>query len=94
MGTLTKKIEVKIDGLSNKDYKDYNFLNIKLVQELLKPNELTFTMEKISLVDCAEDGVFPVPKKLMGAQVNLTIETIRFDEKDYETSEKLEFRGT
>ena len=79
MGTLIKNVTIKIEGIENKDVL---FQNISLSQQLLKPNELRFTMKKMSLDNCIEDKDFPIPKKLMGAKVKLKIEAIRFDKKD------------
>ncbi len=91
MGTLTNNVKITIDGFSEEN--DYNFLHIRLVQELLRPNELTFTLQRKSLGDSANDVNFPLPKKLMGAKVSLLIETRRFDDSDAEQNETLEFEG-
>ena len=92
MGTLLKNIEIKIGG---KDYdQDYNYLNIVLEQKLLKPNLLSFTMQKKLLHDRLDDYNFPLLKQLIGEKVTLKIVTIRFDEKDREVgNETLEFKG-
>ena len=87
MGTLTRKVEIKIDG---KDYKAYNFSNITLSQELLNPNELSFTMQKKKLEQGSEDSDFHVPKELIGAKVELTINAMRFDENEEKESK---FKG-
>ena len=89
MGTLTKKVELKIDGVDYK--KDYNVMGIVLVQELLRPNELRFTLQKRGLAgENIAESKFAEPKKLIGAKVTLTINAIRFDD----TNEKvLDFKG-
>ena len=93
MGTLTKNVTIEIDG---DKYEDFNFLNITLSQELLKPNELRFTLQKKSLDNCMDDKDFPIPKKLMGAKVTCEIETCRFDNDDVldeDNTETIRFEG-
>jgi len=88
MGTLTNNVSITIDG---DKYEKYNFSNIVLNQELLRPNELRFTMQKKGLEsENIADSKFDVPKKLMGAKVELTVQAMRFDEKDKKT---LKFKG-
>ena len=79
MGTPTRKVELVIDGKN--DYnKDYNFTGIVLTQELLRPNELSFTMQKKGLTeDAIADNTFALASKLMGAKVELKIEATRFN---------------
>ena len=90
MATQTEKIEIKIDG---KEYKEYNFLNITLVQELLQPNELRFTMQKKLYVVTQETCAFVTPKEFLGAKVSCQIQTARFDESAEQQNEMLEFKG-
>lgn len=90
MSTLTDKIEIKIDG---KEYKEYNFLNIVLTQELLKPNEFRFTMQKKNAFMEEADVSFATPKELVGAKVSCLIKTIRFNEIAGQANETLEFEG-
>ena len=90
MAIQTEKIEIKIDG---KKDESYNYLNIVLIQELLKPNELRFTMQKKDFSVTADDCRFTKPKELMGKKVTLTVETSRFN-NDFEIkNETLEFEG-
>ena len=93
MGTLTKNVTIEIDG---DKYKDYNFLNISLSQQLLRPNELSFTLQKKRLDNSMDDMNFPIPKKLMGAKVTCEIETCRFDKNDIldeDNTEFIQFKG-
>ena len=90
MSTLTDNIEIKING---KEYEEYNFLNIVLTQELLKPNELRFTMQKKDFFKAESDVNFSMPKELVGATVSLMIKTIRFNEIAGQANEVLEFEG-
>jgi len=93
MGTLIEKVKIEIDG---NEYKDYNFLNIVLKQELLKPNELCFKLQKKSLSESMENNTFPVPKEVIGAEIVCEIETKRFDENTDELltdTESITFKG-
>ena len=90
MGTVTKNIKITI---GDKEYEDYYFTNFVLTQDLLKPNELRFTMQNKSIVDRMEDKDFPVPKELLGAEVSLEIETMRLDKEGNEKNETLIFKG-
>ena len=100
MGTLTQKVIIKIgtegggkDG--EKEFgEEYDFLNIVLSQQLLKPNVLTFTMEKREL-DENSFQEYATTEKIMGEDVDFTILTKYFNEKDeLEQEEKsLEFKG-
>ena len=90
MATSTEKIEIKIDGNL---YKEYNFLNIELVQELLKPNELSFTMQKKNLLDNEDDSSFSIPKELLGAKVTCMVQTARYNQSVELKNETLEFKG-
>ena len=88
MGTFTENVTIKIDG---DKFKDFNFSNITLTQELLRPNELRFTVQKKGLESKSiADSEFSVPKKLLGAEVELIIEAMRFDE---ENKKMLHFKG-
>ena len=90
MGTLVEKCTIKIGG---KEYKDYNFMDISMTQRLLNPAELRFTMQKKTLKDTIKDSDFPLPKELMGENVECIINTIRFNEGDTQVNESLEFKG-
>ena len=93
MGTLTKNTTIEIEG---DKYEKYNFLNITLTQELLKPNELRFTLQKKRLDNCKDDKDFPVPKKLMGAKVKCKIEGCNFsnnNELNENDTVTLQFEG-
>ena len=90
MATSTEKIEIKIDGNS---YEAYNFLNIVLTQELLKPNELRFTMQKKDLLDSEDDCSFTTPKELLGAKVTCQIISARFDQTATQQNEMLKYEG-
>jgi len=90
MGTLTKKVKITID---NNNYKDFNFLNIVLSQQLMTPNQLRFTMQKKDFKDCMGEGYFPTYKEIIGKEVVCEIETTRFDNSDEQQSEKIKFNG-
>ena len=89
MGTLVSAVEIKIDGQSYK--KTHNIFHIVLTQELLRPNELRFTMQKRGLdSENIADSQFTVPKSLIGARVELKIVSMRFDK---EKKKEIEFKG-
>ena len=92
MGTFAEKVTIKIGG---KEYDNYFFLNIALRQELLRPNELTFTMQDKKVIDSMDTTNFPVPRELMGKNVELTIVTKRFDNNDLieKNTESIHFKG-
>ena len=92
METLTKKVTIEIDG---EKYDDYNFNNISWSQQLLRPNELRFTMKKKNWSDYKGDDGFPTPKAMMGAEVICTIHTERFTDKDelQEEAKPIVFKG-
>ena len=78
MGTLTEQVTIKIGG---KDYsKQFDFRNIVITQQLLRPNELTFTMEMRELDETGDE--YATTKQILGAEVVCTILTNYFDEKD------------
>ena len=92
MSTSIKKIDIKIDG---KPYAgDYNFLNIVWTQEVLKPNEFRFTMQKRKFLKEEPEVSFAVPKALIGKSLTCMIQTERYDEKAELQNETLEFEGT
>ena len=96
MGTLTKKVIIKIDGNEYKgeDYEEYNFLNISLTQKLLSPNELRFTMQKKAITQSMSNSVdFPTPEKVMGANVYCRIYTESYDDNDELNGDEIEFNG-
>ena len=78
MSALTTKIEIDINGNS---YEEYNFLNIVLSQEVLRPNELRFTMQKKENIISAEDAYFETPRDIIGSKLNLSITTERYNER-------------
>jgi len=94
MGTITKKNEV-ILKMDWKEYQEYNFLNISLSQELLKPNKLRFTMKKKNWKKSVTDSNFPTPRELMGAKVFFQLQTIYYNNKDQtrDASQYLRFDG-
>jgi len=91
MSTLIKEIKITIGGKSYHD--DYNFLNIECKQELLKPNEFRFTMQKRNSFKMLSDVQFDFPKQLIGKEVKCVIITERFNEEAMRKSEEFEFNG-
>ena len=85
MGTLVKKIVIQIDG---EELRDCLFTNIVLDQQLLRPNELKFTLqEKGFESEHIADNRHELPKKLMGAKVELTLSATHYNgEEETETA--------
>ena len=90
MSTLIEKIKIEIDG---DPFDDYNFQHIEWTQEVLKPNEFSFTMQKKDFFKAEEDVSFEIPKYLIGKKVACMIQTQRFDEYAMPQNEELEFEG-
>lgn len=90
MAVLTEKLEIKIDG---KIWKDYDFSDLILIQEIQKPNELRFCMKKNILQENEEDINFSLSSKLLGKKVELVLTTIRRNEKEEFQNDTLEFSG-
>jgi uncharacterized protein involved in type VI secretion and phage assembly len=83
-------LDIKIDG---NPYDDYNFLNIEWTQELLKPNEFKFVMQKKNFHKEEDDVSFKIAKELIGKTIACKIQTQRFDEKAEQKNEEMEFEG-
>ena len=91
MGTLVRKLAIQIDG--NNYEESYFFSDIVLDQQLLRPNELRFTMQKRGFEsEHVADSIFKTPKQLMGAKVEFTLVATRFDDDD-ETEKEMGFEG-
>ncbi len=90
MPTLNENIEISIDGNA---YEAYNFLDICLKQELLKPNEFRFTMQRKEVFEGEDIANFSTPKDLLGANVRLSVSTVRFDREAKPQQESLVFEG-
>ena len=87
---LSDKIEIKINGAK---IENYQYSNIKLVQELQKPNELTFCLHKDDLVQDENAIRYSLTEKLLGKSVELLINTVREKDKKIE-NDTLTFSGT
>lgn len=90
MPVLTDKLEIKINGNS---YTDYEFMDVSLVQDLLKPNELKFSMRKKSLLKNKDDIALTLSDKLLNAKIECKITTERRDENESIKNETLTFNG-
>ena len=94
MGTLIKEISIKIgtktyEWKENEKKKDeeYDFQNIVLTQQLLSPNELSFTMEKRELDEAGKE--FATTEKIMGEEVVCKIFTNYFNDNDELEQQKI-----
>ena len=89
MPILADRIKITFDGEKIENYK---FSNIQLIQELQKPNKLTFCMHKDNLVQDENAIRYSLTEKLFGKRVRLTINTVREKEKKLK-NDTLEFVG-
>jgi len=94
METLTNKVIIDIKGFGDKT-KKYNFKNIIWSQNVLKPNELRFSMQKKDWSDYTGEGSFSIAREVMGAEVVCEILTKYFDDKDElkEEDKSIVFKG-
>lgn len=90
MAVLTELVEVKING---ELYEDYEVLELQLIQEFLKPNELRFSMRKKSLIKSKDDVTFSLSDKMLEATVDCKIVTMRRDQDENICKEELTFSG-
>ena len=79
--------------IGGKSYDDYVFMDFVLTKELLKPNELRFSMRKKSVLKTEQDVAFSVSNELLGAAVKLQVKTNRRDPSQNIVSETLDFEG-
>jgi uncharacterized protein involved in type VI secretion and phage assembly len=97
MSILREKFDITIDGakVGEEDgaFGDYDVSNVKLVQELQKPNELRFLMNKKSTAENENDIRIAVAEDLLGKPVELNIKTNRDDKEGKKHDDILEFTG-
>lgn len=79
--------------IGGKSYDDYVFTDFVLTKELLKPNELRFSMRKKSMLKTEQDVAFAISNDLLGAVVKLQVKTNRRDQSQNIKSEELGFEG-
>lgn len=79
--------------IGGKSYDDYVFTDFVLTKELLKPNELRFSMRKKSVLKTEQDVTFSISNDLIGATVKLQVKTNRRDQSQNIKSEQLSFEG-
>lgn len=79
--------------IGGKSYDDYVFTDFVLTKELLKPNELRFSMRKKSVLKTEQDVAFAISNELLGAVVKLQVKTNRRDQSQNIKSEELGFEG-
>ena len=91
MPILADKIEIKIEG---KKIENYKFSNITLVQELQKPNELTFCLHKDDLTQDEKAIRYSLTEQLLGKKVELTMNTVRENKNKKLENDTLTFSGT
>lgn len=79
--------------IGGKSYDDYVFTDFVLTKELLKPNELRFSMRKKSVLKTEQDVAFAISNELLGAVVKMQVKTNRRDQSQNIKSEELGFEG-
>jgi uncharacterized protein involved in type VI secretion and phage assembly len=90
MSIIADTIKIKIDG---KEYEDYVFSDIQLVQEPLTPNVFRFLMQKKNYAENEKDIRETLAEKLLGKSVEFYIKTKRDDKEKKAESDDLEFKG-
>ncbi len=91
MAVLTQTIpQISIEGFS---LDGYVVADITLHKELLQPSRLEFDIRRKPLLRNNEDVRFDIASRLLGAEVNLKIETLRRDAGMENKSETLAFAG-
>jgi len=90
MSIIANKIEIRIEG---KPFDNYVFSDIRLVQEIQKPNEFRFLMHKNTLTEDDNDIRFSLSEKLLGKKVEYLLTTGRDDESGKTHQDTLEFSG-
>ena len=90
MAILIDKLEIKIN---NKVYDEYAIVDVVLFKDLLKPNELRFSMHKKSLYKTSDDINFSIANDLLGAKIKLEVKTSHRDETENICNKSLLFEG-
>ena len=91
MAVLTENIpEIRING---RILESYIVVDVFLKKELLRPNELRFSLRKKSLQHHSEDIGFELSDTLLGADVSMSVATSRQDASMNSRSEALCFEG-
>ncbi len=90
MNKNTAEVKIKIDG---KPLKDYTFSEIRLVQEMRKPNELCFLMHKKVQGESYDEVRFSLSQSLLGKTVDYNLSVQRLDAKGNHRKDTLSFSG-
>ena len=91
MSILADKIEIRIDGKTYNN--DYVFSEIRLIQEIQRPNEFRFLMYKDTLAEDENDIRFSLSEELLGKKVEFSLNTKRDDENGEIHQDVLDFSG-
>ncbi len=90
MAILTTEPVIKI---GEKTYKEYDFSNLSIVQELLKPNKFRFSMKKKTLDESDSITRFSICNELLGEKVVCKLNTHKTIGLTEKKGEYLEFSG-
>lgn len=87
---IENNLYLKIEG---REFDDYVFMEVSLSKELMKPNELNFSMRKKSLTKTPSDDSFSISDKLLGASVECGFKTSYLDHNQELKEDDLCFKG-
>jgi type VI secretion system secreted protein VgrG len=90
MSVLIEKLDFKIN---NNIYENYIIIDFFLKKELYKPNQLFLTLRKKELFKTKDDIACSIANNLLGAEININIETLRRDEEENVFNDNLSFNG-
>ncbi|MFV0538268.1 MAG: type VI secretion system Vgr family protein [Dysgonomonas sp.] len=91
MSILIEKLNITIDNVNYDS--QYIYSNIRLSQELMKPNELRFHMTKSILAEDESDLKVDISSSLLGKDIQFSMTTFRDDESKSGNSDVLKFSG-
>lgn len=91
MSILIEKLSITIDG-ANYD-SQYIYSDIKLTQELMKPNKLCFHMTKNTLAEDESDLKIDISRSLLGKEIQFSMTTFRDEEDKSGKNDALKFSG-
>ena len=91
MSILIEKLNITIDGVNYDS--QYIYSDIKLTQELMKPNELRFHMTKNTLAEDESDLKIDISRSLLGKEIKFSMTTFRDEESKSGKNDALKFSG-
>jgi len=91
MPTITdiESWDIKIDG--NSIQEEYYFSTLKLTQEINRPNELSFNLQRRTLAETAEDILFKQSEEWLGKELEISFKILEGGGADKEEKEDKQF---